>query len=119
MQPRLMTGDYSGVKHSTIHKGGIMDKKKKVVYAISVGFNSDEIKSHCWGECGKGRAAGMVGVNIANGEFLICDSPVCPIMEKEKELEDSAIDRLCDVVIVRKLKRLKKEVADNGAEGNE
>ena len=90
--------------------GNLPNKQSKVtrrlrnmgkLYAISFGYNENEITSHCWGNgCGMGCAGGM---DISGGSFIPCrtDKENCPIFEDEKELGPEGDD----LIIVRKLRK--------------
>jgi len=62
---------------------------KGTIYAVSVGYNGDQIDSHCWGPlCGKGDVG--LSITLAGGEFVVCrqKGQDCPVMEAEMQLED-------------------------------
>ncbi len=86
------------------------NKEMETLYVVSVGYNGDEITSHCWGDgCGEGDCSGSL--NICGGEFLICHQPKekCPIHEEEKALNDTKLpsrDGPVDYhLVVRRLKK--------------
>ena len=86
------------------------NKDVETLYVVSVGYNGDQVETHCWGDgCGEGDVG--MSINICGGEFLPCRQPKeeCPIFEEEKALQDGELptrDGLTRFhLVVRRLKK--------------
>jgi hypothetical protein len=64
----------------------------ETLYVVSVGYNGDQIETHCWGDgCGQGDVG--MSITICGGEFLPCRcvKEECPIFDVEKPLQDGEL----------------------------